>query len=150
MIPTRLPVRANVTARFAVSDDFPTPPLPEEMPMTRVPLPGDASAISRAAAFGPRRRDDSAAASSSVMATNATLTASAPPALAAAASTAARTEAEAADPGLGTATNTVTTPFVASTSLTNPRSPRVRLISGSTTASMAVRMLSTWLKVQSP
>ena len=34
--PTLWPARANATARFTVTVDFPTPPLPEETPMTRV------------------------------------------------------------------------------------------------------------------
>ena len=35
-IPTRRPFIADATARFAVNDDFPTPPLPDATPMTRV------------------------------------------------------------------------------------------------------------------
>src|ERR1039457_788015 len=36
MIPTRLPVCASATARFTVTVDFPTPPLPE---LTAITLP---------------------------------------------------------------------------------------------------------------
>ena len=37
---TSWPVRASTTARLTVTDDLPTPPLPELIPMTRVRLCG--------------------------------------------------------------------------------------------------------------
>ena len=35
-MPTRSPFWAEATARFAVSEDFPTPPFPDATPITRV------------------------------------------------------------------------------------------------------------------
>ena len=35
-MPTRNPRLADATAKFAVSEDFPTPPLPDATPITRV------------------------------------------------------------------------------------------------------------------
>src|SRR5262245_22110139 len=65
--PTRSPSSDNAYARFAVSVDFPTPPLPDATATTRVP--GD-SEIVRSAECPPRRRDTSAAFSSGLMTSN--------------------------------------------------------------------------------
>jgi hypothetical protein len=44
---TLLPRAARETARFVVTDDLPTPPLPEAMSSTRVRLEGSAKGIVR-------------------------------------------------------------------------------------------------------
>src|SRR5215471_10813955 len=45
--PTESPDRAMAAARLTVTEDFPTPPLPEAMAKTRVSDPGLANGISR-------------------------------------------------------------------------------------------------------
>ena len=42
-MPTRCPPRRNETARFELTDDLPTPPLPEEIASTLVGEPGSPS-----------------------------------------------------------------------------------------------------------
>ena len=44
-IPTRKPLRAAATARFTVTEDFPTPPFPDAIPITRVNESGWANGI---------------------------------------------------------------------------------------------------------
>src|ERR671917_582777 len=48
---TSLPRRARATDRLVVTDDLPTPPLPEAISSTRVLLPGSANGISRPSAW---------------------------------------------------------------------------------------------------
>ena len=45
-MPTLIPCLATAIAKLVVSDDLPTPPLPEEIPMTRVNESGLANGIS--------------------------------------------------------------------------------------------------------
>ena len=49
--PRRWPRWASATARLVVTDDLPTPPLPEAMSSTRVLLPGSAKGIARPSAW---------------------------------------------------------------------------------------------------
>ena len=60
------------TARFAVTDDLPTPPLPEAIAYTRVSEPGWAKGISRSSC--PRSVDRSCARCSSLMTSRSTTT----------------------------------------------------------------------------
>ena len=48
---TSLPRRARATARLVVTEDLPTPPLPEATSSTRVGLPGSAKGIARPSAW---------------------------------------------------------------------------------------------------
>jgi hypothetical protein len=52
--PTERPRWARATARFTVSEDLPTPPLPEATAYTRVREPGLANGISFSGRSGPR------------------------------------------------------------------------------------------------
>ena len=53
-MPTERPRAASATARLTVSDDLPTPPLPDATAYTRVSEPGFANGISFAGWPGPR------------------------------------------------------------------------------------------------
>src|SRR3954447_18222307 len=48
-MPVRFPMRENATARFAVSDDLPTPPLPDATEITRQ-VAGSRMTLSRSGA----------------------------------------------------------------------------------------------------
>ena len=74
--PTSAPSSASAAARFAVSDDLPTPPLPEATAITRVD--GSSDSLRSSPAGAPDSRCRSAVRCSGVITSNATATDSTP------------------------------------------------------------------------
>src|SRR5688500_5932505 len=76
--PTDRPLAASAAARFTVTLDLPTPPLPDAIAYTRVREPGWAKGMTTSAPAPPRRADWRALRWASVITPNSTETAVTP------------------------------------------------------------------------
>ena len=150
---TSRPRRASDTDRLVVTDDLPTPPLPEATSSTRVLLPGSANGIARPSAWpwacwlpavaagSPWSMVRSAARSSSVMTVKSRSTASTPSSATTAPFTRLVISARSGHPAMVSATVTATRPPSTSMRRTMSRSTMLRCSSGSWTGRRASR---TW------
>ena len=142
---TLLPRAARETARFVVTDDLPTPPLPEAMSSTRVRLEGSAKGIVRPCAWpwagwlpaveagSPWRFWRSADSSSSVMTVKSRSTPVIPSRAVTASVTRRWISLRSGHPATVRAISTPTVGGSIRTSLTMPRSTMLRWSSGSST-----------------
>ena len=140
---TDLPAWASATARLVVSDDLPTPPLPEAMSRTRVVDDGSENGMARpsacpwagwlpAVALGsPCNICRSSVRSSSVMTVNSMAAESTPSSATTASVTRRSISLRSGHPEIVRATSTDTEPSVMVTSRTMPRSTMLRCSSGS-------------------
>src|SRR4051794_1204851 len=147
--PTDLPRCARATARLVVTDDLPTPPLPDAISSTRVRDAGSAKGIARpcawpcagcepaVAAGSPCRPVRRACSSSGVITVNSTVTAlwGSRPLIASV--TRRSISARRGHPGTVSAISTPTDPEARSTRFTIPRSTMLRCSSGSSTGRSA-------------
>ena len=142
-MPTRCPCSAIATARFAVSDDLPTPPLPEAIPITLVSEPGAANGMNRSAA-PPRKRDFTLPRCSSFITVNVRLTLEIPARGATAAVTSAVSRSFMGHPAIVRRIPMVATPASSTTTLsTMSNSVRGRRSSGSLTP-LRARVISAY------
>ena len=134
-MPTDNPRWAIATARLAVRDDFPTPPLPEAMAMIRVVLPGRLNGISL---VGPCNCSLRTLRCSSLITSSSTVTSVTPGTVATAARTRSTMVSCIGHDETVRYTPTVTAPVaVISTDFTIPTSVMGRRISGSCTVARA-------------
>ena len=149
---TRCPAAASAIERFVVTDDLPTPPLPDAIASTRVRVSvngfargsgarGAAAASRTWSGFGvtPFRMSATARSSVSSMSRRSTSTRSTPGTAPAASTTRRRSSARVSSPGRGSARETVTRLPLRATSRTIPRSATERRSSGSSTRDKAAR-----------
>src|SRR5829696_945465 len=138
--PTERPRAASATARLTVSEDLPTPPLPEATAYTRVSEPGLANGISFSTRPGPRSSSCSWRRWSALITSSSTCTPVTPSSGATAAVTSRVMVSRSGQPEMVRKMPTVTVPSGSTrTSLTMPSSVTGRRISGSRTdASAAV------------
>ena len=139
--PTLSPSAAIATARLAVTDDLPTPPLPDAIAYTLVSEPGCANGITGSASV-PRSSVRNAERCSADMTPNTTETSSTPSTVAAAALTSRVRVSFSGQPGVVRSIPTVAREPTTSTERTMPSSVIGRLISGSRTCASASRMAS--------
>ena len=136
--PTRSPSSAIAAARFAVTEDLPTPPLPEETARMRVREPGSLKGIARRPS---RRRRVSSARCSSVIAEVSTRTSVSPGTVAAASAVSFSMRPRMGQPSIVSRTRISAAPFSStSTASTIPSSVMGLWISGSMTRSSASRI----------
>ena len=141
--PTRRPSAAIATARFAVSDDLPTPPLPDAIAYTFVSEPGCENGMTGSPS-PPRSCFLSRTRCSGLMTPISTDTDATPSTADAAAVTSSTIFALSGQPAVVRSIATVTSPAPAtSTSRTMPSSVMGRRISGSMTVASAARTAST-------
>lgn len=140
--PTLRPSAAIAAARLTVTDDLPTPPLPEATAYTRVSEPGLAKGTSRSA-VPPRRAFASSLRCSSLMTSRVTSTRVTPSTRETASVTRWVIVSRIGQPETVRYTVTATAPSAPiSTDLTIPSSVMGRLISGSFTVASASRTAS--------
>ncbi len=154
MTPTEWPRCASATARFVVTDDFPTPPLPDEMRRQRVRDSGSANGIALPCAWpcaccvpavapgSPWSRSRSSARSSSFIAVKSRLTEDTPSRGRTAPSTRFVISLRSGQPGIVSAMRMPTLPASIETLRTMPRSTIERCSSGSSTGRKASRTCS--------
>src|SRR5918993_2143592 len=136
--PTERPRVASATARLTVTEDLPTPPLPEATAYTRVSDPGLANGISLAGWPGPRSCSCSACRCCALITSRSTRTAVTPGSGDTAAVTSRVIVSFIGQPATVRKMPTVTAPSGAtSTPLTMPSSVTGRRISGSRTPASA-------------
>src|SRR5829696_3246852 len=136
-IPTDSPRAARDAARFTVTDDLPTPPLPEATAYTLVNEPGSANGM-RGSAASPRSWRRSAVRCSSLITSSCTRTSLTPSTPRTAAVTSLVIRSRIGQPATVSQTATDTTPpSPTETSLTMPSSVIGRRISGSCTPARA-------------
>src|ERR671929_1033932 len=136
--PTDSPRLASAAARLTVTDDFPTPPLPEATAYTRVSEPGWANGMTGSAASVPRTVRRSSARCSSLITSSATCTEVTPGTADTAWVTRLVMVSRMGQPATVRYTSTATEPSAPiRTSLTMPSSVSGRLISGSWTVARA-------------
>ena len=131
-IPTVKPRRANATARLTVTDDLPTPPLPEAMARTRV-VAGTAVSGASSRAFQRARAMTAARSSASMLATR-TSTSRTQSSAATCPRTSRSIWVRNGQAAIVRATSTVTSSPLTVTARTMPRSTMVSPSSGSITA----------------
>src|SRR3954451_218932 len=136
--PTESPRLASAAARFTVTLDLPTPPLPEATAYTRVSEPGWANGITGSAASVPRTVRRSSARCSSLITSSTTCTEVTPGTAETAWVTRLVMVSRIGQPATVRYTSTRTAPSAPiCTSLTMPSSGSGRLISGSWTVARA-------------
>src|SRR3954453_1897353 len=136
--PTERPRVARATARFTVTLDLPTPPLPEATAYTRVSEPGWENGITGSAASVPRTVRRSSARCSSLITSSTTCTEVTPGTAETAWVTRLVMVSRIGQPETVRYTSTRTVPSAPTcTSLTMPSSGSGRLISGSCTVARA-------------
>src|SRR5919112_4560402 len=135
--PTDRPRAASDAARFTVTDDLPTPPLPDATQYTRVREPGWADGMT-ASGVPPRRFRFISLRCSSLMTSSSTRTAVIPGTRETASVTRLVIVSRMGQPATVRYTPTSATPPDTTTLLTMPSSVIGRLISGSSTVASAV------------
>src|SRR5919201_4091975 len=139
-MPVRWPSCEKAAARFAASDDLPTPPLPLAIASTRVERSSEIPFVR--SVTEPRRRAVRAERSSGVITSNSSATRSTPATGASAFATCSSKLARSGQPATVRAIPTVTSPPSICTSRTMSSSTTFRFSSGSITSSRAFRISS--------